>query len=264
VIPQLIKAMRHNTSGRLALTTPTHFFELVRAAARRQITRRASLGLVSFDPTLSAKGGLTRRQKYAALAIATLIAAASVTAPAATSMVGAMLLSLALLAVIWLRLPACVGSFDAPALPVRSLEAAELPVYSVAIALYREARVVPQLLAALNKIDYPRAKLDFKFVIEEDDEETLAALADARHLSSFEIIVAPAGMPRTKPRALNVALPLMRGQFVTVFDAEDAPDPGQIKMAAQCFAAAPPRLACLQRYVGANAGRRAPEGWRAI
>jgi glycosyltransferase XagB len=255
VIPHLINSLRHNTSEHLALTTPAHFFELVHAAARRQITRKASLGLVSFDPTLSAKGGLTRRQKYAALAVATVIAASSVTAPAATSMAGATLLSLALLAVIWLRLSACIGSFDPPALPLRPLEAAELPVYSVVIALYREARVVPLLLTALNKIDYPRAKLDFKFVVEEDDKETFAALADARQLSSFEVIVAPAGMPRTKPRALNIALPLLRGQFVVVFDAEDAPDPGQIKMAAQCFAAASPRLACLQARLAIDNAR---------
>jgi len=99
------------------------------------------------------------------------------------------------------------------------------------IALYREARIVPQLLAAMDRIDYPRAKLDVKFVIEEDDEETLGALMQAARLPG-EVVVAPAGTPHTKPRALNVALPLLRGQFVVVFDAEDVPDPLQIKMAA--------------------------------
>lgn len=58
--------------------------------------------------------------------------------------------------------------------------------------------------------------------------------------------MAPAGEPRTKPRALNVALPLLRGEFVTVFDAEDIPEPGQLRLAAERFAQAPPRLACLQ------------------
>jgi hypothetical protein len=31
-----------------------------------------------------------------------------------------------------------------------------LPVYSVVVALHKEARVVPQLIAALDAIDYPR------------------------------------------------------------------------------------------------------------
>jgi hypothetical protein len=34
---------------------------------------------------------------------------------------------------------------------------------------------------------------------------------------------------RTKPRALNAALPLARGALLTVYDAEDAPDPGQLR-----------------------------------
>jgi glycosyltransferase XagB len=94
--------------------------------------------------------------------------------------------------------------------------------------------------------DYPRAKLDFKFVVEEDDAATFDALTRAGLVAGREIIVAPAGAPRTKPRALNVALPLLRGKFVAIFDAEDVPEPQQIKMAAQRFAAAPRALGCLQ------------------
>ena len=50
---------------------------------------------------------------------------------------------------------------------------------------------------------------------------------------------------RTKPRALNVALPLARGDFV-VYDAEDAPDPRQLRLAVAAFARAPAEVACLQ------------------
>jgi glycosyltransferase XagB len=48
-----------------------------------------------------------------------------------------------------------------------------LPCYSIVVALYREARVVRQLAAALAALDYPRAKLDIKLVIEHDDGATL-------------------------------------------------------------------------------------------
>ncbi len=64
--------------------------------------------------------------------------------------------------------------------------------------------------------------------------------------AAYEIIVAPPGFPRTKPRALNVALPLLRGELVAVFDAEDVPAPGQLREAAERFLHAPRRLACLQ------------------
>ncbi len=65
-------------------------------------------------------------------------------------------------------------------------------------------------------------------------------------------------MPRTKPRALNLALPLLRGEYVAVFDAEDIPDPAQIRMAAERFAAAPETLACLQASLVIDNGE---DGW---
>ena len=82
--------------------------------------------------------------------------------------------------------------------------------------------------------------------MEADDAETFAALAAHCRSSRYEILVAPPGSPRTKPRALNLALPLLRGEYAAVFDAEDIPDPAQIRMAAERFAAAPKALACLQ------------------
>jgi cellulose synthase/poly-beta-1,6-N-acetylglucosamine synthase-like glycosyltransferase len=74
----------------------------------------------------------------------------------------------------------------------------------------------------------------------------------------IEVIVAPPGLPRTKPRALNVALPLLRGQFTVVYDAEDVPDPGQLRLAAARFAALPPDVACLQGRLGIY---NAAENW---
>jgi cellulose synthase/poly-beta-1,6-N-acetylglucosamine synthase-like glycosyltransferase len=56
----------------------------------------------------------------------------------------------------------------------------------------------------------------------------------------------PPGPPRTKPRALNLALLEARGTLFTIFDAEDIPDPQQLRMAATRFLRAPGDLACLQ------------------
>nr|WP_312892118.1 glycosyltransferase family 2 protein [Methylobacterium sp. DB0501] len=83
-------------------------------------------------------------------------------------------------------------------------------------------------------------------MIEADDTATAAALAALPLPARFEIVTAPAGLPRTKPRALNVALPLARGEHLVVYDAEDVPDPGQLKAAAALFRAGSGRLACLQ------------------
>ncbi len=60
------------------------------------------------------------------------------------------------------------------------------------------------------------------------------------------MVVVPPGQPRTKPRALNVGLAMARGRYLVVYDAEDVPDPGQLRDAVAMFAAAEPDVACLQ------------------
>jgi cellulose synthase/poly-beta-1,6-N-acetylglucosamine synthase-like glycosyltransferase len=83
-------------------------------------------------------------------------------------------------------------------------------------------------------------------VVEADDLPTISALKAARGRHPFDIVIAPQGVPRTKPRALNVALPFARGSLTCVFDAEDQPDALQLRRAAEIFARSPPDLACLQ------------------
>nr|WP_306424458.1 glycosyltransferase family 2 protein [Methylobacterium haplocladii] len=82
--------------------------------------------------------------------------------------------------------------------------------------------------------------------MEADDDATAAALDAAALPARFEVVVVPPGSPRTKPRALNVGLPLARGDLLVVYDAEDQVDPGQLREAAYRFAREPASTACLQ------------------
>jgi cellulose synthase/poly-beta-1,6-N-acetylglucosamine synthase-like glycosyltransferase len=121
-----------------------------------------------------------------------------------------------------------------------------LPLYSIIVAIYREAESVPGLIAALTRLDYPKERLDIKLVVECDDMETRLAL-DLMDLSApFEIVIAPAAGPRTKPKALNAALPFVRGRYVAVFDAEDRPEPQQLRIALAAFERGDAGLACVQ------------------
>jgi cellulose synthase/poly-beta-1,6-N-acetylglucosamine synthase-like glycosyltransferase len=83
-------------------------------------------------------------------------------------------------------------------------------------------------------------------VVEIDDDQTRRALAALDLGPPFEIIIAPAVGPRTKPKALNVALPLARGLYTVVYDAEDAPEPDQLRRAVEAFMSSDGRLGCLQ------------------
>lgn len=120
-----------------------------------------------------------------------------------------------------------------------------LPRYSILVPLYREANVVPALLAALANLDYPADRLEVLLLVEHDDPETRAAVADLLP-EGWRAIVVPPGEPRTKPRALNVGLPHVRGELFTIYDAEDRPDPDQLLKAVRAFATLPKEVACLQ------------------
>jgi cellulose synthase/poly-beta-1,6-N-acetylglucosamine synthase-like glycosyltransferase len=94
--------------------------------------------------------------------------------------------------------------------------------------------------------DYPKERLDIKLVVEQDDAETRHALDQMQLPPPFEIVVAPTAGPRTKPKALNAALPFVRGRYVAVFDIEDRPDPQQLRIALAAFERGDPGLACVQ------------------
>jgi cellulose synthase/poly-beta-1,6-N-acetylglucosamine synthase-like glycosyltransferase len=123
---------------------------------------------------------------------------------------------------------------------------AELPVYTIISALYREAASVDGLLSAIERLDYPVEKLDVIIALEADDCETRAAIAARNSRVPITVIAVPAAGPRTKPKALNVALSLARGTFTVIYDAEDRPEPNQLRCALRAFRAGGDDLACVQ------------------
>lgn len=121
----------------------------------------------------------------------------------------------------------------------------EWPLYTVLVPLYKEAAVVPSLVDGLARLDYPADRLDIRFLVEQDDRETRVAFRGLLR-EGMEVVVVPPGHPRTKPRALAYGLDSSMGEFVTIYDAEDRPEPGQLKKAVRKFRESPESLACLQ------------------
>jgi len=121
-----------------------------------------------------------------------------------------------------------------------------LPIYSVLIPLYKEERKTNSILLAIEKLNYPKSRLDVKFIIEADDQMTIRALAGLFIPSYIHIIKVPYSLPRTKPKALNYAMTFVLGEYLTVYDAEDEPDPDQLLKAVAAFSILPPNYVCLQ------------------
>lgn len=123
----------------------------------------------------------------------------------------------------------------------------ELPSYSVLVPAYHEPEVCERLVANLRKIDYPGDRLEILLLLEEDDSATIDAATKAiGDADDIHIVRVPTRQPRTKPKALNYGLTISRGSIITIYDAEDRPDPLQLRKAALALAAAPPDVACMQ------------------
>ncbi|CAN5558397.1 glycosyltransferase [soil metagenome] len=132
----------------------------------------------------------------------------------------------------------------------------DLPTYSVIAPLFREASVAAELVENLSRLDYPRDRLQVLIALEAKDHETIAAFQALPLPTFMQVVIVPPGSPQTKPRACNHALERARGALVVIYDAEDAPHPGQLREAAARFAADGPSLACLQAPLRIEADRR--------
>lgn len=121
-----------------------------------------------------------------------------------------------------------------------------LPIYTILVPLYREGAVVGGLIEALSNLDYPADRLDVLLLLEDHDHETHAALAALRLPQQFRRVTVPEGRLRTKPRALNYGLTFAHGDYVVVYDAEDVPEPDQLRRALDMFASARGRIGCVQ------------------
>jgi glycosyltransferase XagB len=243
-------------AAHLRIASPERLSNHVRKVFRPQLTQQAVNGLRTSRPDLSAaRYGRGSARWFAAAAGTAMIAAVLF---AMNSLHVATEYLLALLFISWtvLRLAACA----VPVTPQRAARIPDrsLPIYTIIAPLRGEAAVVASLIAALKRIDYPPEKLDIKLVLEEDDIETRAAVARIGVGAPFEIIAPSQSGPRTKPKALASALPFARGSFVVVFDAEDEPEPDQLRKAVAAFAGGPPELACVQARLAID---NASDGW---
>jgi cellulose synthase/poly-beta-1,6-N-acetylglucosamine synthase-like glycosyltransferase len=244
---------------RLSVATPSAIRAALIEASGARLIASAVGRLSSLYPDLSAARRITVGQVAAGLLLVAAIGAAlyldwAVTL-ASISLVGALFF----FGVTVLRFVA--AAFTARRTladeSVPDVEAEGLPVYSILVPLLDEAHIVPDLVAALDRIEWPRDRLDIKLIVEAPDRATTEAAQAAVTGPPYEVIVVPDAAPRTKPKALAFALPLSRGDYITVYDAEDRPHPRQLLEAFSVFVRSPPELACLQSPIvvdNSNAG----------
>jgi cellulose synthase/poly-beta-1,6-N-acetylglucosamine synthase-like glycosyltransferase len=106
--------------------------------------------------------------------------------------------------------------------------------------------MLPIMAQSLRALDYPLGKLDIKIVLEEGDHETIEVARTLGLEGVFEVIRVPPSSPQTKPKACNFALRFARGEYLVIYDAEDRPEPDQLRKVVATFRQSPADVACLQ------------------
>jgi cellulose synthase/poly-beta-1,6-N-acetylglucosamine synthase-like glycosyltransferase len=235
--PQLLRSFRLTSDERLRRFVTRH--------THKELGRRAADGLRTARPLLSNAPRAHGAWRIAAITSAMLAVAVLPVISAATMAALDTILGAVLLAAAALRLATIAFPRNEPRGTIQRRDQ-QLPIYTLICALYHEAAVATDLVAAIRAIDYPPEKLDVKLILEPGDDETRRVLARLDLGPPFEIITAPPVGPRTKPKALNVGLAFARGEFTAVYDAEDVPVPDQLRRALDVFLAADDKLACVQ------------------
>jgi cellulose synthase/poly-beta-1,6-N-acetylglucosamine synthase-like glycosyltransferase len=262
----LIARLRHaypKAAGRLFLAPRGQVQALWADAIGAELTRFSQTHLAVTRPDMSARQTLVRRQAIAlavvagSLAVWTLLSAPSLFV-LLNMLFGFLYLSVGMARILAVLTPLPRLVRYRP-LADRMSDAA-LPAYSVLIPIYDEAAMVPQLIASMRALDYPPEKLEVLILAEADDLKTLKALAAQNLPGHMAVIRVPPSAPRTKPKALNFALPLTRGSLITIYDAEDRPERDQLRKAVATFERMGRKrgktLGCVQAALNVTNGRR--------
>lgn len=133
---------------------------------------------------------------------------------------------------------------------LKEIDEKNLPIYTILVPVYHEAEVIGTLLHHISAMDYPKYKLDVRILLEADDAETIEAVAKLHDSGEtgidFTAIIVPKSQPQTKPKACNYGLLQARGEYVVIYDAEDRPEPDQLKKACLAFKKLPKEYVCIQ------------------
>jgi cellulose synthase/poly-beta-1,6-N-acetylglucosamine synthase-like glycosyltransferase len=238
--------------ARYVVATAWDIRALLLTVFRKAIADEAANELFRQSPALSARIVFSRGQKIGFIAGTLVLVVALVlwTVPTLIGVITAV--SLAFLAsTLFKFLIAMRGAkYDVVERVTRdqveALDDRDLPVYTVLVPVFREANIVPQLVGNLGKIDYPADKLEVLVLIEEEDILTRDAYLASNPPPNFHIVTIPKGAPQTKPRACNVGLFFASGEYLVIYDAEDAPDPDQLKKCVVAFRRGGEKTVCVQ------------------
>jgi cellulose synthase/poly-beta-1,6-N-acetylglucosamine synthase-like glycosyltransferase len=251
--PETVLFARERWGANVAFVVATKFDIIwaVQAAFDDALSDRAVYELAELSPDLSAQRVFTPAQVIFGYAILSVMLLGLALSPIATLIAVNVAMSVFYLGNFAFK--ALLVLFGGPrvaeetiAIEARALRDDELPVFTVLVPMYKEPAMLPILAQALRDLDYPLGKLDIKLVLEASDHETIEVASKLGLEGMFEVIRVPPSFPQTKPKACNFALQFARGEYLVIYDAEDRPEPDQLRKVVATFRKSSANTACLQ------------------
>ncbi|BBY79983.1 glycosyltransferase [Mycolicibacterium pulveris] len=220
-------------------------------ATRAYALHRAINGLRDDNPMHSASTSIVRWQRWVLWGVLVAVAVGVVSHPMTTAVVLVAACTLAYLLTMLDRVLIFREGLASRAIVVtndeaRALPDDELPRYTILVPAYNEPEVVGDLIASMAALEYPRDKLQVLLLLEADDAVTIDAAKACAQSDAIEILLVPPAEPRTKPKACNYGLYFATGDIVTIYDAEDMPEPLQLRRVVAAFRRLPGKTACVQ------------------
>ena len=224
---------------------------LADADYRAAMLAEAVDGLRTRFPHASAAIAFTRPQKIIGFSLLAILVASAIIWPLPTAIVLISAMTVVYVLALAERLLIFSRGLTSGAIEIsderaRDIADSDLPAYTILIPAYNEPEVVGELIANMHALEYPKEKVQVLLLLEADDEVTITAARGLDDDPMVTVVLVPPADPRTKPKACNYGLGFATGDVITIFDAEDAPDPLQLRRVAAAFADADDDVVCVQ------------------
>jgi cellulose synthase/poly-beta-1,6-N-acetylglucosamine synthase-like glycosyltransferase len=252
IVEEARKVIGHDVEVLWSVTTDWDIDKAMAEIFQHELLTTATMGLYFRSPEESAYRTFRKWQVIAGVLFLAILALGVFAARDLTLIAISAVVNVAFLASISFKLVTTVAGAEGERVQavtdedVASLDERDLPTYTILLPVFREASVIDLLMENLRRLDYPASKLEILLLLEEEDEETLEAARAAQPPETVTFVIVPDGMPRTKPRACNFGLFFARGEFLVIYDAEDRPDPDQLKKVVIAFQRGDEKLICVQ------------------
>ena len=145
---------------------------------------------------------------------------------------------------LWLTWTASRCSSEVPLLQpagyptYQQINDADLPTVTIQLPIYNERHVVTRLINACINLDYPQDKLQIQ-VLDDSTDQTAVIVqqsVERRQRNGYDIqVIQRADRSGFKAGALAYALPLARGEFIAIFDADFVPQADFLRKTIPCF-----------------------------